>query len=628
MGAVLFLVYKMRGAIKILVIFIFLLFASGKAVQSVENEQSLPIGLTEEEKLRLHEIGRDHVVTLAPAGEIRNPAEWEPSEGVIIRYPLGLPVDLVAEMAEDIIVYTIVSSGSYAGAVSYFTSSGVNMSNVEFIIAPTNSIWTRDYGPWFIFDGAGQPGIVDHIYNRPRPDDDVIPGVIGTAWSVPVYGIDLVHAGGNHMSNGLGMSMSTELVFDENPDKTESEIDGLMLDYLGNDYTVLSYIEYGGIHHIDCWAKFLSPSTIMVKDVPPSSSSYELLNQRAEYLAQQISPWGGPYSIVRVYCPYGTAYTNSIILNDKVFVPLFGGSYAADDAAALALYEEAMPGYEILGFYGSWYSNDAIHCRAMGVPDREMLYIQHIPIYVTDNAVDDYLLSVKINNLSGTGLISESLNIYYQINSTGGYIASPLFSTVVADSFVGYIPAQPYSTEISYYISAEDNSGRAETHPYIGESWAHRFKVNSPPQIISADSFLVKSPGEFGYYPEIEDIDDPAHQVLYSDYPEWIFIRNDSLVGSMPEENGEIVFSVKVSDNYYSDNQTVKVILYLCGDVDFDDKINILDVVFLINSIYKDGPAPEIAESSDIDNSGIINILDVVYLINFIYKDGPDPICQ
>ena len=107
-----------------------------------------------------------------------------------------------------------------------------------------------------------------------------------------------------------------------------------------------------------------------------------------------------------------------------------------------------------------------------------------------------------------------------------------------------------------------------------------------------------------------------------------MFITNDSLVGSMPEENGEIVFSVKVSDNYYSDNQTVKVILYLCGDVDFDDKINILDVVFLINSIYKDGPAPEIAESSDIDNSGIINILDVVYLINFIYKDGPDPICQ
>ncbi len=618
----------MRSTIKIAVFFIFITTISLVAATSAENEQSLPIGLTAEEKLRLHEIGRNHIVTSAPTGEIRNPAEWEPSEGVIIRYPLGLPVELVVEMAEDIIVYTIVSSGSYATAVSYLTSSGVNMSNVEFIIAPTNSIWTRDYGPWFIFDGFDQLGIVDHIYNRPRPDDDLIPGVIGAEWGVPVYGLDLIHAGGNHMSNGLGMSMSTELVIDENLTKTEPEIDALMLDYLGNDYTVLGYIEYGGIHHIDCWAKCLSPSTIMVKDVPPSSSSYDLLNQRAEYLSQQLSPWGKPYSIVRVDCPTGTAYTNSIILNDKVFVPLFGGGYVSDDAAALAVYEAAMPGYEILGYYGSWYSNDAIHCRAMGVPDREMLYLHHIPIYVTDNTVDDYLLSVKIKDLSGTELISESLDIYYRLNGTGGYVASPLASTAVADSFIGYIPAQSYGTEISYYISAEDNSGRVETHPYIGESWAHRFKVNYAPQIISADSFLIKAPGQFGFFPGIDDIDDPTHQIIYTDYPQWMSVSNDSLVGPMPEENIVFNISVEISDNYYSDNQAVKIVLYLCGDVDFNNDINILDIVFLINNKYKGGPAPVIIESADVDNSGTVNILDIVYLINFKYKAGPNPICH
>jgi len=45
-------------------------------------EESLPIGLTAEEMTRLDEIGQDHQTTAPPFGEIRNPAEWEPSQGV------------------------------------------------------------------------------------------------------------------------------------------------------------------------------------------------------------------------------------------------------------------------------------------------------------------------------------------------------------------------------------------------------------------------------------------------------------------------------------------------------------------------------------------------------------------
>ena len=50
------------------------------------------------------------------------------------------------------------------------------------------------------------------------------------------------------------------------------------------------------------------------------------------------------------------------------------------DDDALESYEEAMPGYEVLGFTGSWESTDALHCRAKGVADRGMLYIRHIPL--------------------------------------------------------------------------------------------------------------------------------------------------------------------------------------------------------------------------------------------------------
>lgn len=69
---------------------------------------------------------------------------------------------------------------------------------------------------------------------------------------------------------------------------------------------------------------------------------------------------------------------------------------------------------------------------------------------------------------------------------------------------------------------------------------------------------------------------------------------------------------------------------YVCGNVDNDDDnlVNILDVVFLINSIYKEGTDPVYLLSADVKYDGLINILDVVYLINSIYKDGPDPECE
>lgn len=618
----------MKNILEIVLLAMILILCSNTIADETE-EDFLPIGLTEEEKTRLHEIGMNFVRTAPPPTPIRNLAEWEPSTGVIIRWPLGIPVSLIAEFSEGLMVYTICGSTSEMNsAISSYTTSGVNMGNTDFIIASTNSIWTRDYGPWFIFDGRDSLAIVDHIYNRPRPLDDQIPWIIGSEWDMTVYGMDLEHTGGNHMSDGLGMSMSTELVYNENTDKTHSEIDSIMYEYLGNDYTVLDYIEYGGIHHIDCWAKLLSPSTILIKDVSPSNSSYSLLNARADYLSQQISAWGVPYNIVRVYCPYGTAYTNSIILNAKVYVPTFGTSW---DDSAMAIYAEAMPGYEILGFDGSWYDNDAIHCRAMGVPDKEMLKIEHVPLAPTGNYTNPYEVGAKIKAYSEEDLISDSLKIYYKTKSAT-FDWTYLTPTVYPDSFVGYIPPQSQGTNISYYIQAGDLSGRVETHPYIGESGAHQFSIvsNEPPQITSPDSLDCALSEEFGYYPEIADPDNFNHDIEYDYHPIWLSVQNDSLVGTAPDYETTDSFKVSVSDPYTEVSQVVRIYVYdsyLCGDPNNDEAINILDVTFLISYLYKDGPAPEYPNSADVNNSGETNILDITYIIAYLYQGGPEPDC-
>ncbi len=64
-----------------------------------------------------------------------------------------------------------------------------------------------------------------------------------------------------------------------------------------------------------------------------------------------------------------------------------------------------------------------------------------------------------------------------------------------------------------------------------------------------------------------------------------------------------------------------------CSDVNSDGRINILDIIFLINLKYKNGPLPNIEEYGDLNNDTSIDILDIVYLLNYIYKNGPQPDC-
>jgi hypothetical protein len=66
---------------------------------------------------------------------------------------------------------------------------------------------------------------------------------------------------------------------------------------------------------------------------------------------------------------------------------------------------------------------------------------------------------------------------------------------------------------------------------------------------------------------------------------------------------------------------------FICGDVDGDGIVNIKDVTYLINYLYKNGPAPIMMGLADVNDSGQTNIQDITYLIKYLYLGGPPPHC-
>jgi len=485
----------------------------------------------------------------SPPLPIRQPAEFEPMEGVLINYGgdnnFGISYDIIAEMAEDVDVVTIVDSTSQQTYVeSLFLNHGVNLDHCSFLISPSNTWWTRDYGPWFIINGDDHQGIIDHVYNRPRPNDDQIPNAYGNWQGIPVYDMNLVHTGGNYMTDGQGTAVSTTLVWNENPGYTHDQIDQIVEDNLGiTTYHVVPDALGAYIEHIDCWAKYLAPDVIMIIEVSQSHAHYDDIEDAVDYFENQFSCYGTPYEVVRVYTHLDEPYINSLILNDKVLVPITGSSWDDD---AIASYEEAMPGYEVLGFSGSWYSTDALHCRTMGITDRGMLYIEHTPLYGEQSSPSGYDIEAKIIPYSGENIIAGSTQVYWKLE--GGEWDSIEMQNIGDDNYIATIPPQQSGETVNYYIHAEDESSRTENHPYTGESDPHSFIVsgssNDPPfKPTKPDGATSGKPGTKYMY-TTDTVDPQTDEVFYI----WDWGNDNFSTWLGPYESGETCITSYIWD--------------------------------------------------------------------------------
>jgi hypothetical protein len=66
---------------------------------------------------------------------------------------------------------------------------------------------------------------------------------------------------------------------------------------------------------------------------------------------------------------------------------------------------------------------------------------------------------------------------------------------------------------------------------------------------------------------------------------------------------------------------------YIPGDINGDGIIDIADIVFLVEYMFQDGPAPDQVQSCDVDGScGEVDIADLVFLVEYFFVQGQAPL--
>lgn len=477
--------------------------------------QNLPKGMTEEEKALMPYYQFPQMrssITTPPSWTPRAMAEWEEIDVLLITWTSYTSVlrQIVNAAQEECLVLIACSDSNTVK--SYLSSGSVPLTNVDFIEVDYNSVWIRDYGAHTIYQNiVGNNYLVDWEYNRPRPDDDLMPEE-HAAWagldlySMTVSPWDFIATGGNLMVDGFGTAMSSQLIVDENPSHTVAQIDTIMKHFLGIDqYVLFPTLPYDGIHHIDMHMKLLDEETILVGEYPTGTSDGPQIEANLQWLlTNYMSCYGTPYKVVRIPMPkspsspywpntggsYNT-YTNGVFVNKTYIYPSYYEQY---DTTAFRIYTEALPGYTLVPidcYPDPISASGAIHCITNCIGSDDPLLISHQRLSSPQTGSNPYQIDAYIKHESGIA----SASIFYKTSLAGSYVSVPMSSTG-SDNWTGFIPAQSDGSTVYYYIQAQSVSGKTQVRPIVAPDGYWEFECQN---VVSIEEQIAKTGMESVY---------------------------------------------------------------------------------------------------------------------------------
>ena len=266
-------------------------------------------------------------------------------------------------------------------------------------------------------------------------------------------------------------------------------------------------LPYDGIHHIDMHMKLLDESTLLMAEYPEGVADGPQINANLEYVLSNFTTrWGTPFDVIRIPSPpeqgfgggypdangWYLTYTNSLFVNNTILLPTY---YTEYDTTAVRIYEEALPGYNVVGIdcdnngEAIISLSGAIHCITHTVGIEDPLMISHLPLSDTEDTENNYEVEAYISHRSE--IASAFMHWTTDPDDEWSSVSMELISDET-ENWSANIPSQPAGTTVYYYVEANANSGKMGTRPMPAPEGWWSFDVIDPSVSIVEQS--VESP--------------------------------------------------------------------------------------------------------------------------------------
>ncbi|BDZ30287.1 agmatine deiminase family protein [Lactiplantibacillus sp. WILCCON 0030] len=269
------------------------------------------------------------------------------------------------------------------------TRAKVDLRQVDFTIAKSDDVWSRDTGPIFVRQANGQLTIADFGFNgwggkTAYHRDNDIPKAIAKATGIPRVSVpDFVLEGGSVELDGHGTALlckSSVLNDNRNPGMSKAEAEAEMTKYLG----ATNFIWLDGVKgeditdaHIDGMARLLDTRTILTVSKHDFLQLYEGINPKDyDRLHHATNAKGDPYRVVDLPMTaknvrgldYQGSYLNYYVGNEVVLVPTY---HDKNDRVALQILSQLYPQRKIVGIdvTALYQYGGMLHCVTQQQPE-------------------------------------------------------------------------------------------------------------------------------------------------------------------------------------------------------------------------------------------------------------------
>ena len=267
-------------------------------------------------------------------------------------------------------------------ALQQLADSGADTQKIEFIQANVDRPWIRDFGPRMVTFNDGHPEIVSFKYHGGTPnsqDLNQVPLIISQSTGIALKDSMLSMAGGNLLSNGAGLAVTTE-----GWDRRKSRVNSALKKQLGQslkqfcgvqELVVLEPLQGEPTRHVDMFVTFVAPDVVIVGQSTHSKRTHnsEVLDRNATRLAGIKTPYG-PLKVHRIPMPSPSnegwyTYNNVVFANGTLIVPGYKMVDPRIQQRAIDVYRSLLPDWsiEIVESSSMLHSGGALHCATMNV---------------------------------------------------------------------------------------------------------------------------------------------------------------------------------------------------------------------------------------------------------------------